>query len=184
MENASKALLMAGGILLGILILSGLVLMWTKISELQASQSEITKEEQIMKFNQEFETYTSEEEISGVDLISLLNKIESYNKKKNEVFNDKLQYEIINVSVDLSNTQSIDKTDPTKKKVNWLVSNTTGQNFQNMTDNFLKDSTFSKVDITKTAFKVAKFTKNGETTYSSENGQITGLYFKFLKNGN
>lgn len=184
MENASKALLMAGGILLGVLILSGLVLMWTKISELQASQSEATKEEQIIKFNQEFETYVSEEEISGVDLISLLNKIESYNKKKDEVFKDKLQYELIKVSVDLSNVQSTDKTDPTKQKVDWLASNTNGVNFQDKTDNFLKDSTTSKVDITKTAFKVAKFTKNRETTYSSENGQITGLYFKFLKSGN
>ena len=184
MENASKALLMAGGILLGVLILSGLVLMWTKISELQASQSEITKEEQIMKFNQEFETYVSEEEITGVDLISLLNKIESYNKKKNEVFNDKLQYELVKVSVDLTNAQSLDKNDNTKIKVNWLANSTTGQNFQNRTDNFLKDSTISKVDITDTAFKVAKSTRNGETTYSSENGQITGLYFKFLKNGN
>ena len=98
MENASKALLMAGGILLALIVVSGLILMWSQISAFYADNSGQGKEEQIIKFNQEFATY-DRQNVRGSDLISLVNKVVSYNKKKDN-YNDNVQIEDINIKID------------------------------------------------------------------------------------
>ena len=103
MENASKALLMAGGILIGILILTSLVIMWTNISKFQSSGSGPDKETQLAEFNQEFATYTGNSNIKGVDIISLVNKVESYDKDVPDVFRGKVQYEPIKIYVENKN---------------------------------------------------------------------------------
>ena len=106
MENATKALLMAGGILLGLIILAGLVLMWTNISKFQANNS-AEKEDQIKQFNEEFTTYVEDKGyIRGVDIISLFNKVESYDKTNPEFFNSKVQYEPIKIKVQIKNNYS------------------------------------------------------------------------------
>ena len=99
MENSSKALLMAGGILMGILLLSGLALAWGRISNMQAKLDDPEKEAQIAEFNKQFSTYEGET-IYGADIISLIHKIESVNKDVPEIFNSKVQYEEIKVSID------------------------------------------------------------------------------------
>ena len=77
MENASKALLIAGGILIAVIIISLLVVMFTQIGDYQKSQSSGSKESQLAEFNRDFERYT-EDEIRGVDLVSLINKIHDW----------------------------------------------------------------------------------------------------------
>ncbi len=99
MENSSKALLMAGGILTALLVVGALVLMWTNISRFQAVDTEGAKEQQIIQFNQEFETY-NRDKVLGADILSIVNKIESYNVRNDDVFNSKVQYEPIKVKVD------------------------------------------------------------------------------------
>ena len=100
MENASKALLMAGGILLALIVVSGLILMWSQISAFYADNSGQGKEEQIIKFNQEFATY-DRQNVRGSDLISLVNKVVSYNEKKDN-YNDNVQIEKITIKIDFS----------------------------------------------------------------------------------
>lgn len=102
MENSSKALLMAGGILTALLVVGALVLMWTNISKFQAGNTEGAKEQQIIQFNQEFETY-NRDKVLGADILSIVNKIESYNERNDEVFNSKVQYEPIEVKVNFGN---------------------------------------------------------------------------------
>lgn len=84
MENASKALLIAGGILIALIIISLLVVMFTQIGDYQKSQSSGSKESQLAEFNRDFERYT-EDEIRGVDLVSLINKIHDYNTKQQAI---------------------------------------------------------------------------------------------------
>ena len=84
MENASKALLIAGGILIAVIIISLLVVMFTQIGDYQKSQSSGSKESQLAEFNRDFERYT-EDEIRGVDLVSLINKIHDYNTKQQSI---------------------------------------------------------------------------------------------------
>lgn len=82
MENASKALLMAGGILIAILIISALLLMVTNLGDYQSSQDRNKKSTQVAKFNRDFERYVAEDEINGTDIVSLINKIADYNSRQ------------------------------------------------------------------------------------------------------
>lgn len=81
MENASKALLMAGGILIALMVIGALLLMFNQIGDYQKSQSSSVKDSQLAAFNQEFVKYT-DSEIKGTDLISLANKIIDFNNKE------------------------------------------------------------------------------------------------------
>lgn len=81
MENASKALLMAGGILIALLIISLLLLMITNIGDYQRTKDSGAKATQIAKFNRDFERYTKDE-IRGTDIISIINKIQDYNSRQ------------------------------------------------------------------------------------------------------
>ena len=75
MENASKALLMAGGILIAILIIGALLLMVTQIGDYQKTKDSGAKATQIAKFNSDFERYLDDKGIKGTDIVSLINKI-------------------------------------------------------------------------------------------------------------
>lgn len=79
MENASKALLMAGGILIALLILGALILLANNLADYQNKQDVSTKESQIAEYNNQFEPY-NKQDLSLMELKSLYNKIESNNK--------------------------------------------------------------------------------------------------------
>ena len=80
MENASKALIMAGGILIALLVIGALLLMFNKLSDYQKSNSDLVETEQLAKFNEQFTQY-NRDDLEGVDLISLANKVVDYNRK-------------------------------------------------------------------------------------------------------
>lgn len=81
MENASKALTMAGGILLAIMIIGALILMFNQISDYQKSKVDSQKNSQTAQFNQDFLKYFDEKSINGTDIISLVNKVIDFNEK-------------------------------------------------------------------------------------------------------
>lgn len=80
MENASKALIMAGGILIALLIIGSLVLMFTSLQDYRNSEEQSTKDTQVAKFNDQFEPY-KKDDLTLMELKSVYNKIESNNKK-------------------------------------------------------------------------------------------------------
>jgi hypothetical protein len=80
MENANQALLMAGGTLIGVILITALVFF---AKTLNVFPSELDKEEvteQIQAFNAEYEAY-NKKIMYGADLISVLNKAKSNNEK-------------------------------------------------------------------------------------------------------
>lgn len=79
MENASKALLMAGGVLIAIIILSLIVYMGTTTSRLAKTQDEKTLAEQTEAFNKEYEAY-DKKKMYGTDVITVVNKAIEYNQ--------------------------------------------------------------------------------------------------------
>lgn len=81
MENASKALVMAAGILLGLMILGALILLFNNLSSYQQSNQQIELESQIVEFNNQFTTY-ARKDVRGNELYSLLNRVIDYNKRK------------------------------------------------------------------------------------------------------
>ncbi len=84
MENASKALLMAGSILIALMVIGVLVLMFNNLSYYQKSSDENIKQAQIIEFNNQYETF-NRPEVRGTELYSLLNKVIDYNRRKSEV---------------------------------------------------------------------------------------------------
>lgn len=81
MENATKALEMAGSLLIGVLLLGCLLFAYTRMSELKDTEHKVEVSQQAQDFNQDYETY-NRNNLYGSDLFSLANQIEDYNKKK------------------------------------------------------------------------------------------------------
>lgn len=84
MENASKALLMAGGVLIAVLTIALVVTVFSSSSEFYKTQDDVKAVEQITAFNQEYESY-NKKLLRGTDVISVCNKAISNNKKYSDV---------------------------------------------------------------------------------------------------
>ena len=65
MENASKALLMAGGILIALLVIGSVLLMFNQIGNYRRANTDSEKSSQIADFNKDFVRYADGEEIKG-----------------------------------------------------------------------------------------------------------------------
>ena len=99
MENASKALIIAGGILLGMLTISVFYFMFSRLSEYQSiAQTDYTQEE-LIAFNQGFESY-NKKLMYGSDVISVINKAVDNNIKHN-VVNEPTNEHYMDISVKL-----------------------------------------------------------------------------------
>lgn len=81
MENASKALIIAGSVLIALLIIGALLLMFNSLSSYQEVQTQEVREAQVVEFNNQYETYLRNN-VRGSDMISLMNRIIDYNARK------------------------------------------------------------------------------------------------------
>lgn len=98
MENASKALIMAGGVLIALMIVSLLVVFRGNINSLMASKETAAATEQIAKFNSQFDVY-NRNNVAGSELLTLINKINDYNFR----YENDDGYQKINISVKFTN---------------------------------------------------------------------------------
>ena len=80
MENASKALIMAASILIGIVIISAFILMMSNLTNYQEKSYQSNLSDQITEFNNQFTTY-ARDGIRGSDMISLMNRVVDYNTR-------------------------------------------------------------------------------------------------------
>lgn len=92
MENASKALLMAAGVLIGILILALMVTLFLSAREVSSRHDQVKKTEEIEQFNANFTKYVGKD-ITMHQVITIHNfakiennKIKSVNVNKNGIF--------------------------------------------------------------------------------------------------
>ncbi len=83
MENATRALTMAGGILIALMILGALFLMFNNLSTYQNSNDASTLASQIAEVNNQFEPY-NKDNLTLMELKTLYNKIKSFNQKNSE----------------------------------------------------------------------------------------------------
>ena len=80
MENASRALVMAGGVLIALLVLGALMLMFNNLSVYQNQQDQNVKNDQIAEFNNQFIPY-EKDNLTLMELKSVYNKIQSNNQR-------------------------------------------------------------------------------------------------------
>lgn len=131
MENASKALIMAGGALLAMLIVSLLIYAWSLFSEYQTSKDNLADIENTKSFNEQFIQY-DRNDVLGYEILSLVNKVVDYNYRKSNDINAKNdeKYTPITIVINLMNTSvfTVDKTPSQLFKQNtYTQSNTVNQ---------------------------------------------------------
>lgn len=80
MENAARALEMAAGVLLGVILMAAVAYFFSNIGVMPETQDQIMTQEQLTAFNKEFEVF-QKSGMYGVDVISCLNKAKSNNEK-------------------------------------------------------------------------------------------------------
>lgn len=80
MENAVKALEMAAGVMLGVILMALVAYFFTNISSWPQNEEDVMSVEQLAKFNLEYDVY-NKSQMYGVDVISCLNKVVSNNEK-------------------------------------------------------------------------------------------------------
>ena len=103
MENASKALLMAGAALLGMLLISLLFYAVGVIKNYKSSKEELITIENTAKFNQKFTVY-DRDDVLGYELISLINQVIDYNERKSSdsLYKNDEQYPYIHLSITIN----------------------------------------------------------------------------------
>lgn len=86
MDNASKALLIIGAVLIGVLIISFGIYQYSRLEEISSEYSDKTSREQIMEFNSNFTIYQSRnlnlgESVTAHDIVTVVNFARDYNLK-------------------------------------------------------------------------------------------------------
>lgn len=80
MGNASKALIMAGGVLISLMVIGLLVLFYNNLSGMQKIKTDSETEQQAAEFNKQYDVYARD--VYGSEILSIANKIADYNKRE------------------------------------------------------------------------------------------------------
>ncbi len=91
MENASKALLMAAGVLIGVLVLSLAVFLFTDFGSKASKIYDRIQENQLTQYNAQYTVYSGREDITIYDIITVANKA----KQNNEDYKEYTDFENI-----------------------------------------------------------------------------------------
>ena len=98
MENASKALIIAGGILIGVLIISLGVYLFQNAANLSTSYSNKIGQDNINVFNKKYLTYAKD--LTPQEMVSAVNLISENNKKNINVAENQIQLTIDSITID------------------------------------------------------------------------------------
>lgn len=79
MENATRAIIIAGGVLLTMMLTSLILFVFKQYQEYSTSSENEDRAKKISEFNLQYTNY-DREDINGFELISLLNKVIDHNK--------------------------------------------------------------------------------------------------------
>lgn len=181
MENASKALIMAGSVLIALMIIGALLLMINNLSSYQETDTKTARDAQVVEFNNQYETY-NRKNVRGSDLYSLLNRAVDYNKRKStKGTGDKdegeyLAYQPMEITFDLTPLSGGDW-----KEKFWTSKDS------NPNNHLIRKSSYTVSD-TNNEFKTHVYdkVKELETTYGSDslNNLVIGMSKIFLDKSN
>lgn len=153
MENATKALEIAGGVLIALIILGAIVYFYNNLVELKKTEEDVKTEKQATDFNKDYEVY-NRKDVYGSELLSIANKMHDYNSKEA----DEKGYARIELNATFNNKSDIFKTYYGNKNVYTQNDITTGYN--------------------KLSSEISKLSKKKATGIS---GGVTKTYNEWLK---
>lgn len=115
MENASKALTMAAGVLIAVLVIVLIYVLLNNLSDLSKQDEQQLKAKQIATFNKEYESY-DKKLMRGTDLITLINKAIANNEKyeeQDEIYDVNIVFtlksDVTEVTVKVKNNKQVGK---------------------------------------------------------------------------
>ncbi len=158
MENASKALIMAGSMLIGVIIISIGVYIFTSFGNSSKQIQEQIDSRVIAEFNNNFLKYLGSDECTIHDIVSLAYFARKTNEEDEISSNSQYYIHVIADGMDLSDTNRYKEND----MINFLSSKSIGEN-----DEGKKDIQYYKVD---------------KITYSDDK-KVNGITFKKSKVG-
>ena len=91
MENSAKALEIAGGVLITILVISICVMVYNNMKVMPNAQEEALSTEQLTKYNMQFTAYEGSDR-KGAEVITVINKAIDENKKNGDAKNSTAPY--------------------------------------------------------------------------------------------
>jgi hypothetical protein len=97
MENAAKALEIAGGVLISLIVLALLVAGYNSWSNLKKVEQGVESERQATDFNQSYESY-NRNDVYGSEIFSLANLVINYNNKEK----DEKGYKELNITITIN----------------------------------------------------------------------------------
>lgn len=157
MENATKALIIAGSVLLSIIVLSIFMLMVNSLTDYQQAQNQMGQTQDVISFNNQFQGYMRDN-ISGSDVLSVINKVTYYNRTKasdavdNSGTGDEYIYEPIILIIDMGDEtkRKLLSMDGTNLKI-WTESGLTFDKKDNMDKKFeIINNLLNKTEMPKT----------------------------------
>ncbi len=179
MENASKALIIAGGFLIAILVISLLVTGWNKLTYFSRTQEEIQTVEQIIEFNKEIESY-NKHVLRGYELISLENLVNDTNERYSTVKGYKKLEFYIKL---LKNTTLVNSLSSETTTKNMTQSYTDINSFKTSYNNVLaKNKDLAKI-YKESYFQCDKMEYDGESAADGKNGsaRVQKIYFSQIE---
>ncbi len=103
MENASEALLIAGGVFLGILTISAFVIMLSHVGIIEGSQQQTQDIKAVADWNKEWEAY-NRTAMYGTDALTVINKA----KQNNAEYDGNADYQVTVDVIAIDKTHYID----------------------------------------------------------------------------
>lgn len=81
MENASKALLMAAAVLIGVIVLSLIIYLYSTFSQAKRDNMELINQNQIVAFNAKYLSYDEREDLTYYDIANIATMVKNDNEK-------------------------------------------------------------------------------------------------------
>ena len=100
MENASKALIIAGEVLIGIMVLTLMVYIFGAFGNFSSNMHKSMVESQITQFNENFFTYEGRTNITATEIVTIINFAKQSNDSRELSRNEKTSEYYIRVFVD------------------------------------------------------------------------------------
>lgn len=120
MENASKALLMAAGVLVGVLIISLATYLFIDFGTTSAEINKRNEERQLNEFNATYTKYADRKDLTLYDIISIANNAKDNNKFYAEYSSFASLYEI-KVSILGKGSSYLDLQNKSDEACNYLI---------------------------------------------------------------
>lgn len=174
MENASNALLMAGGMLLAIIVITILVITYNGIVGFENSKIEQQTIQKVTEFNEPLMSY-NKKVMYGTDLISVLNLALNNNKKYNVTTNNEEYYVDISFTLinDLSNITELYSLDTQSGVYNKSIESTNKVIDGNRT---YKISVDKEIIVNKI---INKLSEKEQTTLIDPRDKVNGILMRY-----